>query len=200
MVAQFTSGDSFFPNRHCSACMAVVEAGMSSRLLLALDPRTSLVGRADTPHGSPPQPPESLQGLHRWDLARLCPPSDLQLLRGNQTVLGLGSARSSTPPSLAALTMMPPRDGASAARAMLTSTTLDSSAGLLHLPSLSRVMRSEANGSAVGPPLPPACQQLSAGTADDDSADRALNSTDGVHCSHAGLTAIPPLPAGSRYL
>ena len=36
---------------------------------------------------------------------------------------------------------------------------------------------------------------------DDDAVSRTLNWTDGsVHCSHAGLTEIPPLPSNALYL
>ena len=58
-------------------------------------------------------------------------------------------------------------------------------------------------GSAAMPPLPASCQQMAVRDGDDDAlfGDNTLNLTEGVmHCSHAGLTEIPPLPNGVRYL
>ena len=72
-------------------------------------------------------------------------------------------------------------------------------------PSLARQLRSDPAGSAatLAAPLPATCNQLVlSGVDNDDAADAALNWTDGaaVHCSHAGLTAIPLLPANAIYL
>ena len=51
--------------------------------------------------------------------------------------------------------------------------------------------------------MPVGCQQLAVTNGDDDAfeGDTAMNWTTGaVHCSHAGLTAIPPLPANAQNL
>ena len=65
-----------------------------------------------------------------------------------------------------------------------------------------RQARSVAAAGSVAPPLPVGCQVTAVvGGDDDDGMSEALNWTDGaVHCSHAGLTAIPPLPATALYL
>ena len=66
-----------------------------------------------------------------------------------------------------------------------------------------RAARSIATlGGGVIPPLATGCTWTALpGGDDDDSASEALNWTDGsVHCSHAGLTAIPPLPPNAQYL
>ena len=172
--------------------MAVVDAGMPGRLLLALDPRTSPPGRAAAPlvPGTPPLPPGLPHGLHGWDLARLCPPPDpptppTLLLRTNQ------SARVSIANALH-------HPGASAEGSETDPSpgqTRDSSVNRPQPVSLSRVMRSMSGGD-VAPPLPAGCRQLAlANGDDDDSLDVGA-----AHCSYAGLTAIPALPSTIRYL
>ena len=167
---------------------------MSGRLLLALDPRTSPPGRAGAaigePPGTPPQPPGIPQGLHRWDLARLCPPPDppASLPHNNQSArFGIGSvlhypSGASTEGSVTDPSAGQPREAS--ARPV----------------SLARELRSVKGGDT--PSLPSGCQQLAnLNGDDDDTADTALNWTQGaVHCSHAGLTAIPPLPINAQYL
>lgn len=67
-----------------------------------------------------------------------------------------------------------------------------------------RRLRSVATGlerAVPGPPLPAGCMWTAMTNADDDdSTSQALNWTQSVHCSQAGLTAVPPLPSGARYL
>ena len=185
----------------CRAKMAVVDVGMLGQLLLALDPRTSPVGRTDAPLFGTQSPPGSRQGLHRWDLARLCPPPDppAPLPRTNQSArAGVGNRLRFHASAKGAMT--DPSNGQSR----------DSIPGQPRPVELARVIRSATGttnisaGSNAVTPLPIGCMQLAVPNGDDDdhqSADTTLNWTQGaVHCSRAGLTAIPPLPINAQYL
>lgn len=48
--------------------------------------------------------------------------------------------------------------------------------------------------------LPMGCSYTAAMQDDDDAASRALNWTAAVHCSYAGLTAVPTVLSGALYL
>ena len=72
--------------------------------------------------------------------------------------------------------------------------------------SLAGAAASSTGVTSVGdapPDMPSGCSMsvVQGGDDDDTTGSQTLNWTSGtLHCSHAGLTAIPPLPANAVYL
>ena len=175
--------------------MAVVNIAAASHVLLALDPFASthtldvafarLLPIAPNHMTPDPSPPPS-DGLHQWDLATLCdPPTPRANQSAEVPMVSIRSHRWSPTPTATAImshvagTLPPP------------------------LPSLRERSPRAALGAGVEPPMPNTCRWSGAANGDDDVVvfDWDMNWTSGaVHCSYAGLTAVPPLPTGVLYM
>lgn len=158
----------------------MAEVEMPGRLLLALDPAMlTHVRGARTPH------PRSEAGFAAWPADDLHP-LDLAML--------------------CSLPRSPPRTNQSAVTVTASTVSMASMAASLlpRLPQPASLHRQARSASPAGnaAQLPPGCQwAVQSNADDDDSTSEPLNWTDGaVHCSYAGLTAIPPLPANAQYL
>ncbi len=66
-------------------------------------------------------------------------------------------------------------------------------------PQKERVRKAEEYADA--PPLPPGCSYSFVANEDDDAVSKSLTWPQSLHCSNAGLTAVPrPLPSSLEYM
>lgn len=203
---------------HICCCLLTMISAMAilslpDDLLLALDPST--ISRPSHLQSRASHPLEGLQaasgagpdlhGLHPWDVAMLCGTRTGQHQSDSD---GGGRWKHTHPmhlhvPAWAGGGGDGDGDGVGDGGGDGRSDARHRAGNGLPQQASQRNARSIATlGGGVIPPLAAGCTWTTLpGGDDDDPASQALNWTDGsVHCSHAGLTAIPPLPPNAQYL